>query len=284
MLQVARLAPNLLRDSADLVAEFVLNQVHPSGGFVDRAGNPDVYYSVFGVECLRALRREPPEGFAAWLSTFGVGEALNLIHLTCLARCWSDVGQVPEPLKHRVVEQLAAARTSDGGYSTDGQEHGSAYGCFLATGAHQDVGANVPDIAGVQRCLEGLACGDGSYANDPTMRMGNTPATAAAVTLQHQLGLPIDPRSREWLLAAHHEDGGFFALPGAPMPDLLSTAVALHALAAMHTDLSPIREKCLDFIDTLWVNRGSFHGNWAEETLDVEYTYYGLLALGHLAV
>ena len=77
---------------------------------------------------------------------------------------------------------------------------------------------------------------------------------------------------------------GFNAIPDAPMPDLLSTAVALHALTGMRADLSPIKESCLDFIDSLWVNKGSFYGNWSEETLDVEYTYYALLALGHLSL
>jgi prenyltransferase beta subunit len=68
------------------------------------------------------------------------------------------------------------------------------------------------------------------------------------------------------------------------MPDLLSTAVALHALSGLEVDLSSVREHCLDFIDTLWTNDGSFHGNWTDEILDTEYTFYGLLALGHLAV
>jgi len=45
-----------------------------------------------------------------------------------------------------------------------------------------------------------------------------------------------------------------------------------------------IREPCLDFIDSLWVNRGGFYGTWDDDALDTEYTYYGLLALGHLAV
>ena len=34
----------------------------------------------------------------------------------------------------------------------------------------------------------------------------------------------------------------------------------------------------------LWSAAGGFHGNWADDTLDPEYTYYGLLALGHLAL
>ena len=68
------------------------------------------------------------------------------------------------------------------------------------------------------------------------------------------------------------------------MPDLLSTATALHALRGMDRDLEPFKEPCLDFIDSLWVNRGSFYGSWGEAYLDCEYTFYGLLALGHLSL
>lgn len=73
-------------------------------------------------------------------------------------------------------------------------------------------------------------------------------------------------------------------MPMAPMPDLLSTATALHALAGLEFDLTPIHEKCLDFVDSLWTNQGAFHGHWADDLLDIEYTFYGLLALGHLSV
>src|SRR5206468_311855 len=78
--------------------------------------------------------------------------------------------------------------------------------------------------------------------------------------------------------------GGFYAAPAAPIPDLLSTATALHALAGMRVDLEPIKEPCLDFIDSLWVNRGAFFGTWMDDEPDCEYTYYALLALGHLSL
>jgi hypothetical protein len=45
-----------------------------------------------------------------------------------------------------------------------------------------------------------------------------------------------------------------------------------------------VKEACLDFVDTLWSSRGGFYGTWEEDVLDCEYTYYGLLALGHLSL
>ena len=40
----------------------------------------------------------------------------------------------------------------------------------------------------------------------------------------------------------------------------------------------------LIFLDSLWDARGGFHGHWADDHLDAEYTFYGLLALGHLSL
>jgi hypothetical protein len=48
MLQVARLAPTLLQSSAELVGGFFRERYDPAGGFTNRAGLPDLYYTVFG--------------------------------------------------------------------------------------------------------------------------------------------------------------------------------------------------------------------------------------------
>ena len=45
-----------------------------------------------------------------------------------------------------------------------------------------------------------------------------------------------------------------------------------------------MKETCLDFVDSLWTSTGGFYGNWADDAIDCEYTYYGLLALGHLSL
>jgi len=269
MLQVARLAPMTLGDSADLVVQFVESKMHASGAFVDRADAPDLYYTVFGLGCLTALQRDPPrKRVAAYLATFGDGDGLDLIHRCCLARCWAEIGERPP---RGLVEHVTQ------------HEPSSAYEAFMLLGARQDAGVDPPAC---EALIDALATGDGGYANDAAMKIANTPATAAAVTVRHALGLSNSPRSATWLLERCHADGGFFAMDGAPMPDLLSTAVALHALSAMHADINAVREPCLGFIDTLWSPRGAFYGNWAEEdeALDVEYTWYALLALGHLSV
>ena len=73
------------------------------------------------------------------------------------------------------------------------------------------------------------------------------------------------------------------ATEDAPMPDLLSTATALHALSGHHVSFAHLKEPTLDFLDTLWTGR-AFCGNWADDEPDCEYTYYALLAMGHLSL
>ena len=275
MLQVARLAPNALGDSADRVAEFVASHQTDCGAWANRAGDPDLYYTVFGIESTIALRRElPTDRIATYLETFGDGDGLDLIHLCCLARCWAGIGMDRYAHAPRLAQRIGQfPRTS-------------VYDTFMQLAAYEDLGVESREVDGVAALLDELATGDGGYANDADITIANTPTTAAAVTIAHALGLPFEPKSADWLLGSCHAEGGFFAMPMAPMPDLLSTAVALHALSCMKRDIDPVRERCLDFVDTLWSSRGGFYGNWAEEedALDVEYTWYGLLTLGHLSV
>lgn len=288
MLQVARLAPKLLGESAELVAGFLRGRLNPDGGFQDRAGNSDLYYTVFGLEGLIALRADlPAQQVRGYLRAFGDGAGLDFVHLGCLARCWAALPAElrPEAPADAILSRIESHRSGDGGYAAEpGAADGTVYGCFLALGAYQDCGRDLPDPAGLSRCLRRLRAEDGGYANQQDVPLGLTPATAAAATLLRQLGEPAPPELADWLLARCRPEGGFFATPIAPLPDLLSTATALHALSGMHANIDAIREPCLDFIDTLWTSKGGFHGNWADDDLDCEYTYYGLLALGHLGV
>src|SRR5438067_10058757 len=95
MLQVARLSPNLLGDSSDLVRQFLSSQLLPGGGFADRSGKSDLYYTVFGIESFVALRSDPPK-LQTYLERFGDGDGLDFVHLACLGRCWATLcGDAP---------------------------------------------------------------------------------------------------------------------------------------------------------------------------------------------
>ena len=251
MLQVARLAPTLLHEAAEPVAEYFLSRFNDDGGARDRAGQSDLYYTVFALEGLIALQREPPPGVQRFLETFGHGETLDLVYLCCLARSWAALKQPAPDLAARIEARW---------------NRQSIYHSFLAWGALQDLG----------RRPEPFPLHDGSLAR-------TTPTTAAAVTLLRQMQAPVPDDAVRWLLERAHPEGGFTATQGTPMPDLLSTATALHALSGQKVSFAHLRDKTLDYLDTLWTGR-AFCGNWADDEPDCEYTYYGLLAMGHLSL
>ena len=289
MLQVARVAPKALGGSAPLVRAFFSRQFAADGGGVDRDGRADLYYTIFSLAGLQALQADMPFGkVEAFLRAFGEGEGLDFVHLGALARCWAVVGleKMPTGLADTLLARIEGFRSRDGGYDSDADSaHGNAYGCFVALGAYQDLRRELPEPLRLVQCLKFLETPDGAWANARGISVGSTNATAAAVAVLHQLGMPMNAGVADWLLARAHPQGGFLAMPEAPLPDLLSTATTLHALACLEREVpAPIRERCLDFIDTLWSADGGFHGHWADDHLDAEYTFYGLLALGHLTV
>jgi prenyltransferase beta subunit len=193
-------------------------------------------------------------------------------------------GGLPESEAAKLLGNLERYRRPDGGYDGDQtSRHGSAYGGFVALGAYQDLHVEIPRPLELVQSLKLLETPDCAWGNAPGLRVGSTNATAAAVTLLHQLEMPVHSAVGEWLLKQLHPAGGFMAMPLAPIPDLLSTATSLHSLACLDLSLSSsAKDLCLDFLDSLWTAEGGFHGHWADDHLDVEYTFYGLLALGHL--
>ena len=274
MLQVSRLAPRLLGESAALVRDFVLGRLNEDGGFQDREGRSDLYYTVFGLHCLAALQAAiPAERVAGYLRRFGTGDELDLVHLSSLARSWAEIGGLDRETRDGLARRLEELRTAEPEISlTD---------FFLAVAARQDMGLGTS--AEVVTFLATRRAPDGGFFNEPPATRSSMPATAAALTLLAHVRARPPVEAVRWLEARASIHGGFTAAPGIAMPDLLSTAVILHALAAAERPLTPFVEAGLDFVDSLWTNRGAFHGHWADEELDCEYTVYGLLALGHLS-
>jgi prenyltransferase beta subunit len=336
MLRAARRARRPLRDAADRVVAYLRGTRQPDGGFPDRSGRSDLYYTTFALQALAALEtrlepaaqetdepaaegtnepaaggtdepaagrtnepaaegtNEPAAGAAGhllsstdrYLRTFAEVATLDLVHTACLARCWAILSShsLPAAAREGILKHLDEFLSADGGYHpTPGSAAGTAYGCFLALGALQDLDADPPDVDGLVRCLHSVRCPDGGYANERDLPFGSTPATAAAVVTLRELGQTIEPSAADWLLARQDAGGGFVAMPMAPGPDLLSTATALHALACagVRPD-DAARRQCTDFILGLLEASGGFRGHAADPQADCEYTFYGLLALGHL--
>ncbi|MFN0125866.1 MAG: prenyltransferase/squalene oxidase repeat-containing protein [Verrucomicrobiales bacterium] len=285
MMQVARLAPKVLGAEATwLVERFVGSKQGADGGFQDRGGRSDLYYTVFALDALSALQVPLPlDAVRGFVARFGDGLGLDFVHLCCLARIWAHFAERERPAG--LLRGVEGWRTPDGGYhQRPGAAQTSAYGAMLAGSAYLDWRRRPPRLWKLAWSLRALRTADGAWANEPGLAEGSTTATAAAVTFYRHARLTPPPELGTWLLAQSHPEGGFKAFPRAPMPDLLSTAVALHALDGIQADFRHLKDQLLDYVDSLWSAEGGFHGHWADDELDLEYTYYGLLALGHLAL
>ena len=169
MLQVARLAPKQLGESRDLVAAFLRGRLNPDGGFQDRAGASDLYYTVFGLDALIALQddlpAEPDRGLPAPIRRRRRSR-LRPPSPAWPAR-WAALRRPPTRRRRwHVLARIEAFRSDDGGYATTpGAPHGSAYAAFLALGAYQDLGRAVPArrMASWHRSRR-LRAADGGYA------------------------------------------------------------------------------------------------------------------------
>ena len=285
MTRAARRARDILPDP-DRTADYVRSQLTDAGGFADKAGKADLYYTVFGLQAAAALDAELPfDRVREYLESFADGSGLDLVHLSCLARAWADLpGAAMSPAAATALrEKLIAHRSEDGGFALIPGSAGSVYGCFIAVGGLQDLDTQPDALDRLETFLASLRTAGGGTVNETALPFPATPSTAAALTLQASLGFHAPQDSKDWLARQQDPCGGFHAVEGAPICDLLSTATAIHALALTGQPLAQNSERTLDFVLRL---RGDDHGGFGASTLDatadVEYTAYALVALGHL--
>ena len=274
-------------DTTDRVITYFRQLQNEDGGYRGRSKRSDLYYTAFAVETLKALGAKVPyKNLYRYLRNCSEPRLLDPVHLACLVRCWTILPKRywDEQVFEEILRYLENYRCGDGGYRiTKEGSYSIVYGCFMALGAYQDLGRELPNAKTLVRFVHSRVTNEGGYGNEPSMKVGTAPATAAALTILRQFAEPVETKSIHWLLSCCKKDGGFGATPAAPIPDLLSTGTAAFALAQYGESLEEIREPCLDFIDSLWYGRGGFAGSWLDEITDCEYTFYGLLAAGSLA-
>lgn len=107
-------------------------------------------------------------------------------------------------------------------------------------------------------------------------RVMTTNTVCCLIAMQYQMGKELDEAHVEWLCQRQHPSGGFYASDLAPIPDLLSTAVALFTLRLIGVKVIDAS----DFIQVHWLDSGGFAPTLYDDYSDVEYVFYGLLALG----
>ncbi len=122
------------------VGKFIVSQLNANGGFRGRSAASDLYYTVFGLECARAVTLELPTDTIRRFVESKESEPLDFVHLTCLARCLDILWPADEGpawcarLKARLDQH---ARPEGGHHRKPGQRSGSVYESFLGALANE---------------------------------------------------------------------------------------------------------------------------------------------------
>jgi len=242
--------------------EFVRSRQHTSGGFVDRAGNPDLYYTLFGFYLARTLGLNE---ILTASGTFAENQCRNNlpdgVHLQCAAILISELSEdkkLSKALRKQIRRNLSNQMKRQPEYT--------AFITLLSCYHTRDY-ISVFNIMRHLKRLEGKAT------------LPST-AIAALVVIQSSFHRPVN-NLRKKLTSFYDNNGGFRAVMAAPVTDMLSTAVSLYALRYSGYDLRMIKPESLGFIDSNYID-GGFCSNILDNDPDIEYTFYGLLALGSL--
>lgn len=262
----------------DKLTQYILSQQVEGAAFADKTGKTDLYYTAFGWSLLHALKLPLDVSAAtAYLESFDVAQ-LDLVHLSAYHKCkrllllMSGVKMPLLLLKSRFGWQ----HTIDLPLSPSG----TPYDLFLTYGLLEDAHQKMPDASVWMQALEHYQLETGGFSNIKKGFFFSTNATASALMV---LGQVNGFKSNGQVTTLHEKQadcGGFYAVDEALMPDLLSTATALFVLGCYHYKPN---EATADFIEAHWNEQsGGFSATLLEDSSDIEYTFYGILALGML--
>ncbi len=268
------------------MSDFVARHQSADGGFVNRAGQPDLYYSMFAL-LLAAVLRAPIRRDAAsgYLDGIDPGQ-LDLVHLLCLVRCRKLLAFLALPAQLQSV----ALRLESGAVSKSLRKHAEAllesrdaalfplqdaaspYSQFLKLSLAQELA-----ISFSGQSLDAYRCYDGLFSNLQEDTESSTNATSSAFALAHFGYCNLTPEALQNFVDLQQEDGAFKAVPKAASTDLLSTATAFFALS-LH-QLKPLRP-AREFLYSVFTAQGGFSSGADDSFPDLEYTVYGLLLTG----
>lgn len=254
---------NLLSDEmVDEIRSFIRHKYTPQGGFADRAGKGDLYYSLFGYYLAEAFSvSEVISPLKNYIKNKVTGNGLTGVNLYCgtiLYAKLNGIDDISEKLRKQIAADLKKSQSKQMEYSL--------FMGFLAL-------YYLEDFYSIKRLIT-------KYESNDYQKELPCPVTAA-ITILLELGGHHKQSAELKLKSFYRENGGFTALSHAPYEDLLSTGVALYALHFINADMRLMKPVCLSFIDDLYEN-GGFRSTQSDFETDVEYTFYGLLALGSL--
>jgi len=263
LLQAVSASSEVLQPEAlHSVYDFIAQSQTPSGAFADRSGRPDWYYSFFGFLLSKAFHLEPQlDNLKQFVLNSGKINHRNLIE-------WSVWVLLRYSFKPNWWFKLTISFGLALRWIGKRQNADQVYLTFLSLLIlnHFWGWANC-----ISRQIDQLTSRFILTDHSPTSHL------AAALCVRKHANLNTEDLSAMLIKNAHPE-GGFVPFSDHETADMLSTAVAVYALNQAGTNIGAIKADGLEFVSAHFDN-GAFLSGDGDPTRDMEYTFYGLLAL-----
>lgn len=270
---------SLGKEALQRISCFIVSQRTAEEAFVDKSGHPDLYYTAFGWMLSYVLGLPIDQVKAEKYLARQNADTLDLIHYAAYIRCRMILRVLGRGKTVWFIESLFASRIRAlqdiTGLPHDDPQ--SPYTLFIWLSLLEDTGHLVKEKKSILASLTAYRAPGGGYMNISNGLTATTNATAAALTVTGQLQGYQPGDDALFLKGLQQDSGGFSAAKASPIPDLLSTATALFTLGCY--GIRPVYPAG-DFIESHWLDSGGFSATLLDDKSDVEYTFYGLLALG----
>jgi hypothetical protein len=267
-------------DATGKIGKYIASRMTRHNLFMNKSGEEDIYYTAFG-----------------WMLSYLFGIKIHgkqaLRHLQNLIIDSSDLIQYAAYIRSEMLLDLlngnygrrlfksvvpSTKAETTGFASFPHNDCRSPYSTFIRLSLLEDMNCKIRDKKEMTGSLAAYrVSATGGYSNIAGNRTAAVNATSAALSVIGQLeGYALND-DVDYLYRSQDDSGGFSASENTPLPDMLSTATALFVLNCY--GITP-RIGPVPFIEAHWLELGSFAPTLFEETSDIEYTFYGLLALG----
>lgn len=250
--------------SQNEIRKFIISQQHKTGAFNDRSGNADIYYSLFGAMLSEALKLVSQKRHLK--NNIGTIQKNKKKIVDKFALLLIEDILAEEESKKPSIFQLVKL------VFQEGNKINVSYRIFLFL-------LSFDAFYGRKKFLYFLMRIFLSFYSLPE----DSPCSIfAAFTAAKFLTGKKVKKEVQSLFSFFEEGKGFKVFREIENADVLSTAVALFTLKIVGADLRIVTPGCLNLVQQNYES-GAFLSGDGDLTKDLEYTFYGLLALGTLS-
>ncbi len=278
-------------------AQYLLAQQKPDGGFGGREGGSDLYYTSFALRSLAVLG-ELDGDVARQAADFLRGKLtgqetiidfLSLVYGAALIDSAAGIdifADAAEGWRQNVAAHLETLRRDDGGYAKGPEGIASStYHTFLVALCRELIEQPLPEPEKAVAFVLSQSAEEGGFREIRASKRAGTNPTAAAIGLLRICEALTDETREDtldFLVEMQTDEGGLRANTRIPFADVLSTFTGLLTLQDLRGENEISLSAVERYVQSMEQPTGGFHAAALDEATDVEYTFYGLGAMGLL--